>query len=54
MNWKDDFAEGFKCGERNETSLGMVLLFVVVLCAILAALIIAVADPAGALAALGF
>lgn len=40
MNWKDDFAEGFKTGEKNELSLGMVMLFVLALCAIGAGLLI--------------
>lgn len=40
MKWQDDFAEGFKTGEDNNTSLGMVVLFIFALCIILAALII--------------
>lgn len=40
MNWKDDFAEGFKTGEDNQTSVGIVCLFILAIGIILAALII--------------
>lgn len=40
MNWREDFEEGFRTGENNETSLGMVVLFIFALCIVLAALII--------------
>ncbi len=54
MDRREDFEEGFRIGEKNERSLGLVMLFIFAACMILAGLIIAVADPAGALAALGF
>lgn len=41
-SWRDDFEEGFRTGEDNHTSLGMVFLFIVALCFIMAALIILV------------
>jgi hypothetical protein len=42
MNWREDFEEGFRTGEDNEKSLGMVMLFLFSLCVIMAGAIIVI------------
>lgn len=45
MNWREDFEEGFRTGEDNERSFGLVMLTIIAAILVLAGIIIMISTP---------